>query len=200
MSLESEVAALAAQNTLLVAAVSTLSQSTSTLLGIQAAKVSADAAAAAANSSAILATTGEIPVWVSGTSYQVGNIRYSPITNQNYRRRTVGAGTTDPSLDPSVWQLVNWLGMPIVPITTTTYTAVAGNHYILTHATLPCDITLPIGVSGDTIFITTTGIIIGNNIIPSGGQSIMEVTETMLIDKIKATVPLRYMVNSWRLI
>lgn len=41
--------------------------------------------------------------WVSGTTYSVGDLRYSPLDFQNYRRITSGAGMTDPSLD-----LVNW--------------------------------------------------------------------------------------------
>lgn len=38
-------------------------------------------------------------VWVSGTTYAAGNVRYSPIDFLDYRRKTNGAGTTDPSLD-----------------------------------------------------------------------------------------------------
>jgi len=38
-------------------------------------------------------------VWVSGTTYTAGNVRYSPIDFLDYRRKTNGAGTTDPSLD-----------------------------------------------------------------------------------------------------
>jgi len=41
---------------------------------------------------------------VSGTTYSVGDLRYSPTDFQTYRRKTTGAGTTDPSLD-----LTNWL-------------------------------------------------------------------------------------------
>jgi len=48
-------------------------------------------------------STGSI-AWVSGTTYSVGDLRYSPTDFQTYRRKTTGAGTTDPSLD-----LTNWL-------------------------------------------------------------------------------------------
>lgn len=44
-------------------------------------------------------------VWVSGTSYTAGVVRYSPIDFLMYRRKTNGAGTTDPSLDPTNWAL-----------------------------------------------------------------------------------------------
>lgn len=44
-------------------------------------------------------------VWVSGTTYTAGQVRYSPIDFLSYRRKTNGAGTTDPSLDPTNWAL-----------------------------------------------------------------------------------------------
>lgn len=44
-------------------------------------------------------------VWVSGTTYAVGDARYSPINMQTYRRKVAGAGTTDPSLDLTNWSL-----------------------------------------------------------------------------------------------
>lgn len=62
------------------------------------------AAAAAAASAAVVA--GAV-VWVSGTTYAVGDARYSPADLQTYRRKTNGAGTTDPSADPANWQLAN---------------------------------------------------------------------------------------------
>ncbi|MBY0499998.1 MAG: hypothetical protein K2P74_10390 [Nitrosomonas sp.] len=43
--------------------------------------------------------------WVSGTTYTAGQVRYSPIDFFSYRRKTNGAGTTDPSLDPANWAL-----------------------------------------------------------------------------------------------
>ena len=42
-------------------------------------------------------------VWVSGTSYVIGNVRYSPTNYANYRRKTNGAGTTDPASDSTNW-------------------------------------------------------------------------------------------------
>jgi len=43
------------------------------------------------------------PAWVSGTTYAIGNVRYSPVTFKTYRRRTAGAGTVDPSADKANW-------------------------------------------------------------------------------------------------
>jgi hypothetical protein len=64
----------------------------------------AAAAELAANAAA------NVTAWVSGTTYAVGNVRYSPITFLSYRRKTAGAGTTDPSADSTNWQLINGTG------------------------------------------------------------------------------------------
>jgi len=64
------------------------------------AQASAFAAAGSANSAA--SNSGAV-LWVSGTTYAIGDLRYSPANGRTYRRRTVGAGTTDPSLDTTNW-------------------------------------------------------------------------------------------------
>ena len=55
-------------------------------------QVSQDAANAAAAVSALAND-----VWVSGTTYAIGGVVYSPTDYLNYRRITNGAGTTDPA-------------------------------------------------------------------------------------------------------
>ena len=65
------------------------------------ASLSASLANAAANA-AVLAS-GAV-AWVSGTSYTIGQQVWSPTTFQNFRRRTNGAGTTDPSSDATNWE------------------------------------------------------------------------------------------------
>ena len=64
------------------------------------AQTQAEAAAAAA------LATANATLWVSGTTYAIGVVTYSPITFLSYRRKTAGAGTTDPSADSTNWQLV----------------------------------------------------------------------------------------------
>lgn len=66
-----------------------------------AAEVEANAAAAAAAADGLANL-----VWVSGTTYATGDVRYSPVDFYNYRRKTNGAGTTDPSLDTTNWALL----------------------------------------------------------------------------------------------
>ena len=80
------------------------------------ADVNAKQAAAATSAANALASenaanaSSNASVWVSGTTYAVGNVRYSPITYLSYRRKTAGAGTTDPSADSTNWQLINGTG------------------------------------------------------------------------------------------
>lgn len=81
-----------------------------TLATTQANNAAASATAAAASATA--------SIWVSGTTYAIGNVRFSPINFQNYRRKTAGAGTIDPSTDST-----NWVLLATIP----TVTADAGN-------------------------------------------------------------------------
>lgn len=68
----------------------------------------AEAAAAAAAASA------DVVLWVSGTTYAIGNNVFSPINYQTYRRKTNGAGTTDPSLDSTNWEILTF--SPLTPL------------------------------------------------------------------------------------
>lgn len=68
------------------------------------ADASAELAAAAAQSNAqAAAASAGASLWVSGTTYAIGDVRWSPITRLSYRRTVAGAGVTDPSLDTANW-------------------------------------------------------------------------------------------------
>lgn len=69
------------------------------------ASASASKTQAEASANAALAVAN-VTLWISGTTYEVGVVTYSPITFLSYRRKTAGAGTTDPSADATNWQLV----------------------------------------------------------------------------------------------
>lgn len=60
-------------------------------------------ASAAANSALAAAASVNAAQWVSGTTYTAGQVVWSPATYLTYRRKSTGAGTTDPSLDPTNW-------------------------------------------------------------------------------------------------
>jgi len=48
---------------------------------------------------------GAFSKWISGTSYGLDAIVWSPISSLNYRRIVAGAGTTDPSADGTNWAI-----------------------------------------------------------------------------------------------
>jgi len=76
----------------------------------------ANSATAAANSAA---SAGAV-LWVSGTSYAVGFVVYSPINFQNYRCIQATSGTTDPSLDETNWVQLGGSGGGLTEQTATT--------------------------------------------------------------------------------
>jgi hypothetical protein len=67
--------------------------------------VNSDAANAAASAAAAIAASGASK-WVSGTTYAEGVVVWSPTTYFIYRRKSAGAGTTDPASDTANWALV----------------------------------------------------------------------------------------------
>lgn len=85
-----------------------------TYLDNLAATVDADAASAAADADIASAAAtsalaaADVGLWVSGTTYAIGDNVISPISFQTYRRKTSGAGTTDPSLDATNWALLTF--------------------------------------------------------------------------------------------
>ena len=87
-----------------------------------------NAAASAAAAAASAASAGAV-LWVSGTSYAVGFVVYSPIDFQNYRCIQATSGTTDPSEDTTNWVALGGGGGGLTSqtatTTSTTQTAIA---------------------------------------------------------------------------
>lgn len=77
---------------------------TSAALSATSAATSSNNAAANAQNAAAATTA---PRWVSGVSYSVGALAWSPINGRIYRRLIAGAGTTDPSNDSVNWVLLS---------------------------------------------------------------------------------------------
>lgn len=110
-------------------------------------------AAAAAAASAI-ATAGA-SVWISGTTYAIGEVRWSPANLQSYRRSTAGAGTTDPSLDTTNWVRLgdtSGLGSPIASAATVVLNSSLGDFFHITGTTTITAITLASGVERTVVF------------------------------------------------
>lgn len=76
--------------------------------------------------------------WVSGTTYGEGDVVWSPVNFKSYRRKTTGAGTTDPSLDTTNWSAVAYFdseGADIASASTVDLTAATGNTVRITGTT-----------------------------------------------------------------
>jgi len=87
----------------------------------------------------------------------------------------------------------------VITVTATTQTATAGNHYILTNVAATT-LTLPATpASGATVAITPDNAL-ATNVVARNGQTIMGLTEDMTLDNAFATVTLRFLNSSWRLI
>lgn len=80
------------------------------------AEAAAESAAAAATQASTATSAANAAAWVSGTSYTIGKVVYSPIDKRSYRRATNGAGTTDPSLDKANWVLLSNLPDAAFPL------------------------------------------------------------------------------------
>ena len=105
----------------------------------------ATAAASSANNAASSAATAVAAagatIWISGTTYAIGDVRYSPANQKIYRRKTAGAGTTDPSADSTNWGIVST--DPQWVTKTGNYTAVAGDALLIDTTSAAITITLP---------------------------------------------------------
>lgn len=148
-------------------------------------------AVAAANSATTAASVAGATLWVSGTSYSIGDMRKSPANGLVYRRITSGAGTTDPSADATNWALGVAIAPQLVVVSGTSQTAQASAHYVLTNAAATT-VTLPASPSvGDTVWVTVAN---GrsDNVIARNGNNIMGLGENLTLNDPYITARLRY--------
>lgn len=111
----------------------------------------ATSATNAAASELAAANTAGASIWVSGTTYAIGNNRFSPINFLTYRRKTAGAGTTDPSLDTTNWALLTGLG----DVATTGTQTIGGAKTFTSNVTLlngTTEMQLIVGSSGAYLY------------------------------------------------
>lgn len=105
----------------------------------------AAAAVAAAASAATAAANAGAAVWSTGT-YVTNDRRVSPANGRVYRCTAGVTGSTDPSADPTHWELVN-TGLIAVPVTGTSATAAVGTRCDLSNVAATA-ITAPAGAAG----------------------------------------------------
>ena len=91
---------IAAIQTASANATAAANSATASAASASAASDSADAAATSAETAA--AATNAV-LWVSGTTYAVGALVYSPVDNRIYRSLSAFTSTTDPSADATNW-------------------------------------------------------------------------------------------------
>jgi len=133
-----------------------------------------------ANATALPLTTGVtgvLPAANGGTSLS------SPGTSGNV---LTSNGTTWTSATPGG-------GIPtLVIVTTTTYTAIKGNHYVLTNG-ITTTLTLPASPTAGDIVYVTSGNLIATNVIAFNGNPIMGLMQNLTIDTANyITIQLRY--------
>jgi len=155
-------------------------------------EVATNTAAVAANT-LLAASYAGATVWVSGTTYALYDVRFSPINNRSYRRIIAGAGTTDPSADATNWALIG-IVRPIVQVNASTYTAVAGVHYEIIYAGV-CTLSLPAS-PGNTADVEVTVSNAYDNVLARNGSTIEGLSENMDLDvhHLVAT----YSTSTWR--
>lgn len=143
-----------------------------------------NANATAAEAAALRAEESGAPIWVSGTTYAIGDIRWSPANYQTYRRKTAGAGTTDPASDPTNWALL-FAERPWVSLTLTNLAFPildVGGRYRLTTTSGDCRVILPNGISeGDITLVWAAGAV-RPRVDVSGGDTVEGETDYWLMD------------------
>jgi hypothetical protein len=183
-----------------VAANATDAASNSTASAASAAAALASQTAAAASAQAAAASAGA-SIWVSGTTYTIGDARWSPLTRYVYRRITNGAGTTDPSADATNWALAGGTSPQLVVVSGTSQAAQAGAHYVLTNVAATT-VTLQASPSvGDEVWVSGANGLT-TNVVARNGNKIHNVSEDMTLIYANETAQLRYEGASfgWRLL
>lgn len=127
--------------------------------------------------------------WVSGTTYAEGDVRWSPANYQTYRRKSAGAGATDPSADTTNWAAINDFVLTIV--TGTSHSASAGQDLVLTNAALTT-VTLPATpVSGNRIRVTVCNGLLTNVVARNGSYLNCGPTGTPLAEDMTLINPMK---------
>lgn len=166
-----------------------------------AADVNADTLTASAAATAAVAASGA-SIWVSGTTYAIGDCRFSPVDHQTYRRKTSGAGTTDPSLDGTNWARLG-IDRPWT-VKTSAYTAVSGDRILADTNSAAWTLTLPASPAvGDSVrVIDMAGTFATNNLtVDRNSLKIMNLLENMTVSTNNAAFELVYSgaTYGWRL-
>ena len=139
----------------------------------------AASAAAALQSVADAAAVAGATQWVSGTTYAIGNVVWSPLSYLNYRRKTAGAGTTDPSLDSTNWASIGSPSSLPISIISSNTSAVVSTHYVFTAS---LTLLLPSSPTVNSVVQWTDLSDLTTNIIDPNGNNIRGVAGSMTLN------------------
>jgi len=154
----------------------------------------ADAVSAAANAALAAGYAGAAP-WVSGSTVAQYAVVSSPINRRSYRKLTTSTGgTTDPSLDPTNYELVP-IARPIVHVSGTSVTAVPGFHYSLENAGVTTVMLPPSPASEADVQVTAANGRL-DNIIARNAQTIGGAASDLVLDV--PSIVLKFLNTSWR--
>jgi len=146
-------------------------------------------------------------VILAGTTITSGLVLESDTTGNLVIKTGAGSGTTAMTINSS--QVVSFVnpptgiaGLPPVTVTaSTSITAVAGNHYVLTAATA-ATVTLPASPTiSDTVWVTVANSLV-TNVVARNGKNIQGIAEDMTLNDPYAAAQLRFSDNTegWILI
>lgn len=154
----------------------------------------------AENSATQAASSAGAARWVSGTTYSLGAVVWSPVTYLIYRRIIAGAGTTDPSIDTTNWGALSTAQQQISVVSGTTATTTSNVHYVLTNAAATTVTLNASPVNGELVKITVANNRT-DNVINRNANLLQGLAENMTLDTGNVTLDLRF-INStigWRL-
>jgi len=161
---------------------------------VNAGLTAADAVSAAANAALAAGYAGAAP-WVSGSTVAQYAVVSSPINRRSYRKLTTSTGgTTDPSLDPTNYELVP-IARPIVHVSGTSVTAVPGFHYSLENAGVTTVMLPPSPASEADVQVTAANGRL-DNIIARNAQTIGGAASDLVLDV--PSIVLKFLNTSWR--
>lgn len=168
--------------------------------GLSAINAATSAAEAGMSAAAAVAVSGT-DKWISGTTYTAGICVWSPVNYQTYRRKTNGAGTTDPSSDAINWSLLRMPDTWTI-ITADPNPAAAGAKYLLNSGGAAFSVTLPAAPSdNDTIDFMSLETAAANNITIQGNGKLINAESSMIVDIDHASFALVYAgaMYGWRI-
>ncbi len=139
-------------------------------------RAEAEAAAAAASAHA------NATKWSSGSDYTDGDVVWSPISRLSYRRIGDGAGTTDPSADPTHWFPTDRTPVGALLAVTGNVAAVSFATYVMPDAgaytvTLPPDPT-----QGEWVGFIPPAIAVSGQKVGRNGNKLIDQEEDMDLD------------------